>query len=209
MPGHFQLVEILGYIASALVAVSLMMKAIIKLRIINLIGSVFFTVYGIIIGAYPVACVNGFVAFINIYYLFEIFTAKEYFSILEVKPDSDYLKMFLNYHYEDITKYITTFTLDQVDICNVFFVLRNSVPAGLVCFENRDDNSVFVKLDYVIPGYRDFKTGNFVYNKILKERNIRKIYSSSENKVHQKYLKKMGFKKTELDQKTLYCLELK
>jgi len=209
MPGHFQLVEILGYIASALVAVSLMMKAIIKLRIINLIGSVFFSVYGIIIVAYPVACVNGFVAFINIYYLFEIFTAKEYFSILEVNPDSDYLKMFLNYHYEDITKYITTFTLDQVDRCNVFFVLRNSVPAGLVCFENREDNSVFVKLDYVIPGYRDFKTGNFVYNKILKERNIRKIYSSSENKVHQKYLKKMGFEKTELNQKTLYCLELK
>jgi hypothetical protein len=209
MPGHFQLVEILGYIASALVAVSLMMKAIIKLRIINLIGSVFFTVYGIIIGAYPVACVNGFVAFINIYYLFEIFTAKEFFSILEVKPDSDYLKVFLNYHYEDITKYITAFTLDQVEICNVFFVLRNSVPAGLVCFENRDDNSVFVKLDYVIPGYRDFKTGNFVYNKILKEKKIRKIYSSSENKVHQKYLKKMGFEKTELNQKTLYCLELK
>jgi len=209
MPGHFQLVEILGYLASALVAVSLMMKAIVKLRIINLIGSVFFTVYGIIIGAYPVACVNGFVAFINIYYLFEIFTAKEYFCILEVKPDSDYLKMFLNYHLQDITKYITTFTLDQVDKCNVFFVLRNSIPAGLVCFENRDNKTVFVKLDYVIPGYRDFKTGNFVYNKILKERNILKIYSSSENKVHQQYLKKMGFEKTTFNQKTVYCLELK
>jgi len=209
MPGHFQLVEILGYLASALVAVSLMMKAIVKLRIINLFGSIFFMIYGIIIGAYPVACVNGFVAFINIYYLFEIFTAKEYFSILEVKPDSDYLKMFLNYHLEDITKYITTFTLDQVDKCNVFFVLRNTIPAGLVCFDNRKDNSVFVKLDYVIPGYRDFKTGNFVYNKILKERNIKKIYSSSENKMHLRYLEKMGFEKITLNQKTVYCLYLK
>lgn len=209
MPGHFQLVEILGYLASALVAVSLMMKAIVKLRIINLFGSIFFMIYGIIIGAYPVACVNGFVAFINIYYLFEIFTAKEYFSILEVKPDSDYLKMFLNYHLEDITKYITTFTLDQVDKCNVFFVLRNTIPAGLVCFDNKNDNSVFVKLDYVIPGYRDFKTGNFVYNKILKERNIKKIYSSSENKMHQRYLEKMGFEKINLNQKTVYCLYLK
>ena len=209
MPGHFQLVEILGYLASALVAVSLMMKAIVKLRIINLFGSIFFMIYGIIIGAYPVACVNGFVAFINIYYLFEIFTAKEYFSILEVKQDSDYLKMFLNYHLEDITKYITTFTLDQVDNCNVFFVLRNTIPAGLVCFDNKNDNSVFVKLDYVIPGYRDFKTGNFVYNKILKERNIKKIYSSSENKMHQRYLEKMGFEKINLNQKTVYCLYLK
>src|ERR1035437_4585634 len=134
MPGHFQLVEILGYIASALVAVSLMMNAIVKLRIINLIGSLFFLVYGIIIGAYPVAFVNGFVAVINIYYLFEIFTAKEYFSILEVKPDSDYLMMFLTYHLQDIIKYITAFRLEQVAGCNVFFVLRNSIPAGLVCF---------------------------------------------------------------------------
>jgi hypothetical protein len=186
-----------------------MMKAIVKLRIINLIGSLFFLVYGIIIGAYPVACVNGFVAVINIYYLFEIFTAKEYFSILEVKPDSDYLTMFLTYHFTDITKYITSFTLEQVAGSNVFFVLRNSVPAGLVCFKNREDNSVFVILDYVIPGYRDFKTGNFVYKKILKERNIGKIYCTSENKVHQQYLKKMGFEKTTLNQKTVYCLELK
>lgn len=192
MPIHFHFAELIGYIASALVAVSLMMKAIVKLRIINLIGCIVFTIYGIMIGAHPVAIVNAFVALINIYFLYEIFTVKDYFSILEVKPDSDYLQMFLSYHLGDITKYITSFTLDQVQKCTVFFVLRNSVPAGLVCFEYQDDNSVFVKLDYVIPGFRDFKTGKFVFNKILKQRNIKKIYSYSESKIHLQYFKENG-----------------
>ena len=75
-----QVVEIIGYAASVLVAISLMMSAIVKLRIINLIGCIFFTVYGVIIGAYPVAIVNGFIGLVNIYYLFEIFSSKEYFD---------------------------------------------------------------------------------------------------------------------------------
>ncbi len=58
--------EIIGYIASALVAISLMMSSILKLRVINLIGAAFFTVYGLLIGAYPVAVVNFIIVLIDI-----------------------------------------------------------------------------------------------------------------------------------------------
>ncbi len=81
--------EIIGYIASALVAISLMMSSILKLRVINLIGAAFFTVYGLLIGAYPVAVVNFIIVRIDLYYLYEIFAAKEYFALLEVPNDSE------------------------------------------------------------------------------------------------------------------------
>ena len=61
--------ELLGYMASVFVAVSLMMRSVTKLRVINLVGAVLFTVYGLIIAAYPVAVVNGFIVLVNIYYL--------------------------------------------------------------------------------------------------------------------------------------------
>lgn len=61
--------EMLGYLASVFVAVSLMMRSLKKLRVINLIGSLLFTAYGLIIGAYPVAVVNAFIVLVNIYYL--------------------------------------------------------------------------------------------------------------------------------------------
>jgi hypothetical protein len=62
--------EIIGYIASILVAVSLMMSSILKLRVINLIGAACFTVYGLLIDAYPVAVVNFIIVLIDLYYLY-------------------------------------------------------------------------------------------------------------------------------------------
>ena len=75
-----------------------MMSGIVKLRIINLTGAIFFAAYGLIKAVYPVFFVNGFIAFVDLYYLYDIFKAKEYFKILEMDNDSDYLNYFLNFH---------------------------------------------------------------------------------------------------------------
>jgi hypothetical protein len=61
--------EMVGYTASVLVAISLMMRSLNKLRIINLSGSLLFTIYGFTIGAYPVAVLNAFIVLVNLFYL--------------------------------------------------------------------------------------------------------------------------------------------
>ena len=71
--------EIIGYSASALVAISLMMRSIVKLRVINLIGAALFTLYGLLIGAYPVAVLNFTIVLIDLYYLRETIKSKVYF----------------------------------------------------------------------------------------------------------------------------------
>ena len=71
--------EIIGYTASALVAISLMMSSIVKLRVINLIGAALFTLYGLLIGAYPVAVLNFTIVLIDLYYLRETIMSKVYF----------------------------------------------------------------------------------------------------------------------------------
>jgi len=65
--------ELLGYLASSLIAISLMMRSLNKLRIINLVGALLFTVYGSILGAYPVAVLNAFIVLVNVYYLQKAF----------------------------------------------------------------------------------------------------------------------------------------
>ncbi|GEM75784.1 YgjV family protein [Vibrio sagamiensis] len=62
-------VEILGYAASIMVAISLTMKDIIKLRILNFIGCALFTAYGLMIDSWPVVLTNGFIACVNVYFL--------------------------------------------------------------------------------------------------------------------------------------------
>lgn len=66
------LIEWVGYIASAMIVVSLIMTSIVKLRIINTIGCVLFVIYGVIVGAYPVSVANGLIVIINLYNLYKL-----------------------------------------------------------------------------------------------------------------------------------------
>ena len=67
-------VEIVGIAASAIVLFSMSFKTTtfkgtICMRIINLVGSVVFTLYGILLPAYATAIMNAILFFINIFYL--------------------------------------------------------------------------------------------------------------------------------------------
>jgi hypothetical protein len=65
--------EIYAYVGSALIAVSLMMTNIVPLRWINLVGAAVFSSYGLIIQAWPVFILNGFIVLIDIYHLFLLY----------------------------------------------------------------------------------------------------------------------------------------
>ncbi|MCG9962930.1 MAG: YgjV family protein [Shewanella sp.] len=65
--------EWVGYLASVVVAISLMMSDIKKLRWLNLFGAMLFVAYGMAIQAYPVAAVNFFIVLIDLYYLIKIY----------------------------------------------------------------------------------------------------------------------------------------
>jgi len=188
--------EIIGYIASILVAVSLMMSSILKLRVINLIGAACFTIYGILIGAYPIVVVNFIIVLIDLYYLYEMYAAKEYFKILGVSNNSEYLKYFLGFHDQDIKQFFPDFSHTPSEQRFAFFALRNLVPAGLFIGEIREKDTLFVELDYAIPGYRDFKIDKFIYSEnteFFKEKGFRKISISPGDKKHKTHLRKMGF----------------
>ncbi|WP_428676136.1 YgjV family protein [Photobacterium sanguinicancri] len=63
------IVEMLGYAASIMIALSLTMKNIVKLRVLNFVGCMLFTTYALLINAWPVAVTNGFIACVNVYFL--------------------------------------------------------------------------------------------------------------------------------------------
>lgn len=62
-------IELLGYFASIMVAISFLMKSINKLRLVNILGATCFVIYSVLIKAWPVALINSFIVCINIYYL--------------------------------------------------------------------------------------------------------------------------------------------
>jgi len=74
-----------------------------KLRWINLVGAATFSIYGLLLGAYPVFILNGFITLVDIYYIVQMYRIKDYFEILEIQnPNAAFLNRFLDYHCDDI-----------------------------------------------------------------------------------------------------------
>ncbi len=194
---HFWL-ETLGYLGSLLVAISLMMRSLLRLRLINLAGALTFVLYGLLIRAYPVAFMNALIVGIDVYYLLQMWRQREYFTFLEVAPDDRYLGHFLAFHAEEIQRFQPGFTYAPDDNLMVFFVLRNMIPAGLFIARRRPDapETAVVLLDFVIPGYRDLRIGRYVYQenaRYFQTRGIQRLVSSPGTTDHSQYLEKMGY----------------
>ncbi len=64
--------ELFGYIGTALVLLSMMMTSIIRLRILNLFGSVISCVYALLVGAWPVMLLNAGMTAVNAVHLIRI-----------------------------------------------------------------------------------------------------------------------------------------
>jgi hypothetical protein len=205
-----QYYEILGYLGSLLVAISLTMTSIIRLRIINLIGGSAFFIYGYLIGATPIMIANLLISSINIYSLFQMKNNKEYFSVLEVGTDSQYWDAFIDYYKNEIVLQRPDFQSDKDKkgkLC--FFLLRDAIPAGIFQAKYLPNRELLVELDYVIPKYRDFKLGTFLFQNqcdFFLDKGLTKILSKSLTPTHQTYLKKMKFNYDETNE--IYFLNL-
>ena len=59
-------VELIGYLASVVILIGFTFKGESKIRTINMIGSLLFIVYGLLIKAYPLALLNALAIVVNI-----------------------------------------------------------------------------------------------------------------------------------------------
>ena len=192
---HSTTLQLLGYTASILIAISMLMRSIVRLRVFNMIGGATFSIYGFLIGAYPVGILNAMTATINLVQLIRLRRRAENFRILEIAPDSPYLRYFLDFQAEDIRRFFPNFRYEPADDSVVLLVLRDLVPAGLLLASTTGD-TLQVHLDYVVPQYRDMKVGRFLFGdeaSWFRARGLREIVSPADTKVHADYLAHMGF----------------
>ena len=76
------ILEMIGYLGSALVIVSMLMTSVIKLRVINTIGGVIFCGYALCIHSYPTAAMQVCLIVINLVNLYKLKnTEKEYSAV--------------------------------------------------------------------------------------------------------------------------------
>lgn len=185
------LIEAFGYLGSALVLVSFLMVSVFKLRVVNSIGSIIFTIYAFIIHSYPTAIMNACLVMINIYYLVKMSNSSRNYDFVVVNTNDSMLKYTIEKYKEDIKKCFPGIELSFSGANCGYIVCHDGKPAGIMVGK-RNGNSVDILLDYSIPEYRDFSIGEYLFSKLPSE-GIKNLTYRGSDELHKDYLNKTGF----------------
>ena len=206
-------VELVGYLASALVVLSLTMTSVVRLRMVSLAGSTTFFVYGTLIESAPIMITNGSIALINV-----LFLRKEFASggphgrglgVSHIRPDSPFLADFVAFHLIDIHRFQPDFHLPTGDDVVTLLLNREGLPAGLL-IGRRHGSTLTIDLDYVLSPYRDSRLGRWLYGPgadVFRADGIDQLRSTGTTDTHRKYLERVGFQASATDP-DLYTLTL-
>ncbi len=162
--------EIVGWIGSILVVLSLTQARVLRFRILNLTGSVIATAYNAIIGIWPFVAMNGAIAVINIYWLIRLGRERHdeaVYTVVEVGPDDAYLQHVLRVHARDIATFAPRFAARAApgERRLAFLVLRGDRTVGVVELRDAGAGTAVVELDWVTERFRDFTPGEFVHRR--------------------------------------------
>lgn len=188
--------EIIGYVGSAFVLISFLMSTVIKLRVINSIGSLISVVYGLLIQAYPTVVMNLCLFIINCFYLVKMYRFKESFYIVDTKLSDSCVQFFINLNKEDILQFFPEFENQSKSINFLKLIYCENKIAGLFAAEEKENGVLNLIVDYTTKEYRDYSVGHYLFNELFAEK-IKRIEFNQKCQNHDKYLLKMGFSKTE------------
>lgn len=188
------MIELIGYLGSALVVVSMLMSSVVKLRIINTIGSGIFAAYALMIHSYPTALMNLCLIGINLYNLMKLRRKERSYALVESAPGDSLLDWLLDYYQKDIQTYFPGFA-GREGADRAYVVFCSGDPAGVLLGREEGQGTLRVSLDYSTPTYRDCSIGAYLYGKLPSLGVHALAYDGEESQAHAAYLTKMGFVK--------------
>ncbi|WP_431836114.1 hypothetical protein [Cellulomonas sp. Y8] len=197
--------EIIGWVGSVLVVVSLMQARVLRFRWLNFAGSVIATAYNTIVGIWPFAAMNAVIAVIDAYWLCRLTRERHDADVYEVVPvgaGDHYLQHVLGVHADDIARYYPSFGLPG-DVAGeaaggsrwAYLVLRGDETVGVVVVRDAGDGVGEVELDWVTPRFRDFAPGEFVYRRsgAFAGTGLRSLVVAEDARDTGPYLERVGF----------------
>lgn len=187
------ILEIIGYIGSALVVISMLMSSIYRLRIINTIGSIISCIYALLVGAMPLALMNACLIVINLYNLYKLRRTSKPYDLAICSAGDGLVQYLLNYYKDDIHKIFPEFDAEKAKDDTAYVVLCDGSPVGML-LGKQTERYLDISLDYAAPAFRDMSIGNYLYSR-LPESNINRVrFSNTITDTHRDYLQKMGYK---------------
>jgi hypothetical protein len=187
-------VEVIGYIASALVVASLAMTSVVRLRVVSLVGSLVFVTYGVLLPSIPIILTNAAVALLNLWFLRKEFSPNRDLGAVPIASDAPFLLDFLRSHDADIRTFHPGF---QPPAAGDFALLltRDGLPAGALIGTPEGD-VLRLRVDYVMHAYRDSRIGTWLYRsgtKVFTDAGFLSLATVPASEALRHYLLGVGF----------------
>lgn len=188
---------VIGWAGSALVVWSLLQSRILRLRLLNLAGSLVLMGYNLVLGIWPMVGLNLALAVINVVQLRSLVATRHdaaTYSVVEVDPADAFLAHVLATHRADISRMAPRFTSPQPgDLAAL--VLDGDRPVGVVVARDVGDGTAQIELDWVVPRYRDFTPGEFVYRRsdLFERHGFTRVRAPLVMRDSRAYLARVGF----------------
>jgi hypothetical protein len=191
--------ELIGYLASALVVVSLAMTSVVRLRVISLAGSVAFVAYGVLLGSPPLVVTNVAIILLNVWFLWAELGGRRALGATIVPADDPFLVDYLRYHLDDIHRFQPGFELPgpPAALQVAMLLMRDGLPAGAL-IGRVHDGELRIALDYVSKPYRDSQISTWLYGKgagVFRRLGVERVTSEPGTEPHATYLARSGFHK--------------
>ena len=190
--------SIIGWGGSALVVVSLLQTRILRLRALNLVGCVILVGFNLAIDVWPMVGMNAVLAVINLVHLWRLLLHRhdvDAYTVLQVGGDDAYLSHVLAAHSRDINRFNPGFA--PAENPYAFLVQRGDRTVGVVLAHDAGEGRAQIDLDYVVPEYRDFTPGEFVYRRsdVFTDRGFRQVLAPPRMRESASYLSRLGFRR--------------
>ena len=152
----------------AALLVSFLMASVVKLRVVNAIGSGIFAAYALIIHSYPTMIMNICLVLINLYYLWKLRNSEPNYRLLRVSPQDGYLAAFLEHHKADIAACFPGRKWDASALDRAYLVCHGDETAG-VLMGTTESGTLRIALDYTTPTYRDASVARYLLDHLQEE----------------------------------------
>lgn len=186
--------ELVGYLGSVLVIVSLAMTSVVRLRMISLAGSATFVVYGTLISSIPIIGTNLAIVLLNVWFLWRELRGGRDLGAVVVPTDSPFLLDFLDHHESEIRGFQPEYD-PSAGPGFAMVLTRNGLPAGAILGQ-RDGKTLDITLDFVLRAYRDSRLGRWVYGpgaRVFRAAGITELTAAAALESHSSYLERVGF----------------
>jgi hypothetical protein len=193
------LLEAVGWIGSALLVYSVLQTRFLRFRVLNGIASGVLVAYNAVVGVWPMVGVNAVLVFIDAYFLWTLRRDKKQAKAFTfVAADPALLGWFTARFGDDLARFHPGYAPLETPAAEAVVLFHEDRAIGLAAWRRTTADDAELLADYVIPAYRDFAPGGFVYSPAgpFRHAGVAVLTAEQPTPAVAAYLGKVGFKET-------------